>query len=229
MHGDIEIRHLMIPLTCDHCEKKLRLRDELAGKRIKCPGCGGVLTVPLLESDDEAPPPKKEAAFTPVKPSRMRPVDDDDEEDDDSDLPPAKRSQNVRKPNAFFLVVGLILGLGGLIAMSACIVLAKQANDRIGDVQDTLKRRQVELEQAANDMHRNNVTEEIERLQAEIDEIQRSEVTRYTLFAVLCGVLFIVGFGIRGYYHVAMKRWHAATHGTSKKKKRRDDDEEDDE
>ena len=67
---------------------------------------------------------------------------------------------------------------------------------------------------------------EIERLEAEIDEIQRSEVTRYTLFAVLCGVVFIVGFGIRGYYHVATKRWHAATHGTSKKKKRRDDDDD---
>ena len=65
----------MIPLTCDHCDKNLRLRDELAGRRIKCPGCGGVLTVPLLDNDDDdAPPPKKkEVAFTPVKPSRSTP------------------------------------------------------------------------------------------------------------------------------------------------------------
>ena len=64
----------MIPLTCNHCDKKLRLRDEIAGRRIKCPGCGGTLTVPLLDEEvDDVPPPKSNAAtFTPMKPSRAR-------------------------------------------------------------------------------------------------------------------------------------------------------------
>ncbi len=31
------------------CQKKLRVKDELAGKKIKCPGCGDVLVVPAAE------------------------------------------------------------------------------------------------------------------------------------------------------------------------------------
>jgi hypothetical protein len=33
-------------LTCSTCQKRLTLRDDLAGKRVKCPGCGTVLAVP---------------------------------------------------------------------------------------------------------------------------------------------------------------------------------------
>ena len=33
-------------LTCSSCQKRLTLRDDLAGKRVKCPGCGTVLAVP---------------------------------------------------------------------------------------------------------------------------------------------------------------------------------------
>ncbi len=35
----------MIPLTCTACRKKLKVKAELAGKKIKCPGCGQVLAV----------------------------------------------------------------------------------------------------------------------------------------------------------------------------------------
>src|SRR5438094_511236 len=108
----------MIQLTCDHCEKNLRLRDELAGRRIKCPGCGGTLTVPLLDEqgDDMPPPKKKEPAFTPVKPAPARQISDDDDEDD-ADMRMAK-GKKAGKPSPIFLILGLILGLGGLVAMS---------------------------------------------------------------------------------------------------------------
>ncbi len=35
-----------IPFSCSECEKQLRVKDELAGKRIKCPECAAVVLVP---------------------------------------------------------------------------------------------------------------------------------------------------------------------------------------
>jgi hypothetical protein len=33
-------------LVCGSCGKKLRVKDESAGKRVRCPGCGGIVSVP---------------------------------------------------------------------------------------------------------------------------------------------------------------------------------------
>ena len=37
-----------MPITCrcERCGKTLRVKDELAGKHAKCPGCGGTIRVP---------------------------------------------------------------------------------------------------------------------------------------------------------------------------------------
>jgi hypothetical protein len=37
---------MAIKLSCSHCKRALRVKDELAGKRVKCPGCQQVLVVP---------------------------------------------------------------------------------------------------------------------------------------------------------------------------------------
>jgi hypothetical protein len=91
----------------------LRINDALAGKRIKCPGCGAVTVAePADEADEadeavqEAPPKKKPvanvAARAPVK--KKPPVDDDEDEapappprkkrpaddDDDDEAPPPR-------------------------------------------------------------------------------------------------------------------------------------------
>jgi hypothetical protein len=36
----------MIAFACPSCQKKLSVKDELAGKKVKCPGCGQVMAVP---------------------------------------------------------------------------------------------------------------------------------------------------------------------------------------
>jgi RsiW-degrading membrane proteinase PrsW (M82 family) len=53
---------MSIPIACS-CGKRLKVRDEFAGKRVKCPGCGQPLAVPAPTSeedyevvDSEAPP-----------------------------------------------------------------------------------------------------------------------------------------------------------------------------
>jgi WD40 repeat protein len=52
-----------INLKCTQCGKKLRTREELAGKRVKCPGCGRLLPVP-----------RPDAALAPAEPPKAIPV-----------------------------------------------------------------------------------------------------------------------------------------------------------
>lgn len=58
-----------IELTCE-CGKQLRLRDDLAGKKVRCPACARLVTVgavsPVhstqrLDVDEEAEPPRRPA------------------------------------------------------------------------------------------------------------------------------------------------------------------------
>ena len=46
---------MSISFSCSGCEKKLKVRDDLAGKRVKCPGCQGVLIIPTLAVLPTAP------------------------------------------------------------------------------------------------------------------------------------------------------------------------------
>jgi DNA-directed RNA polymerase subunit RPC12/RpoP len=46
-----------IPLTCD-CGRKIRVSDELAGRRVKCPECGEPQTVPTVRSTVPVPKPR---------------------------------------------------------------------------------------------------------------------------------------------------------------------------
>lgn len=41
---------MSIKVSCDSCGKQLKVRDEAAGKRVKCPDCGSVVQIP--EPDD---------------------------------------------------------------------------------------------------------------------------------------------------------------------------------
>ena len=41
---------MSIRVSCDSCGKQLKVRDEAAGKRVKCPDCGSVVQIP--EPDD---------------------------------------------------------------------------------------------------------------------------------------------------------------------------------
>ena len=61
-----------IEVSCAECDKELRVKDELAGKKIKCPGCAAVIAVPngtersksikAKPSPDEGTTPKRKTA-----------------------------------------------------------------------------------------------------------------------------------------------------------------------
>ena len=59
---------MSISIQCPGCEKKLSAKDELAGKRVKCPGCGQAILVPAAQPNASAPsqgkPPVSKKAKT---------------------------------------------------------------------------------------------------------------------------------------------------------------------
>jgi len=42
--------------ACDQCGKKLKVRDELAGRRVRCPYCQNTISVPTQSPEPELPP-----------------------------------------------------------------------------------------------------------------------------------------------------------------------------
>ena len=64
---------MSISVQCPGCEKKLKTKDELAGKRIKCPGCGQVFQLPACR---QAPVPADggPTAATPASATKAGPA-----------------------------------------------------------------------------------------------------------------------------------------------------------
>ena len=96
-----------IPLECA-CGRSLRIKDDLAGCKVKCPECSAVLVVPrprsspdeedigLIPPEDSSEEPRakpkrprpdpEEMVQTAPRPSRRpAPVEEDDDDDDDDD------------------------------------------------------------------------------------------------------------------------------------------------
>jgi predicted RNA-binding Zn-ribbon protein involved in translation (DUF1610 family) len=72
---------MSIAVTCS-CGKKLQVKDELAGKRGKCPACGALLTIPQPPSSPplaqlapplQSPPPRATPAATSLAPPKNAP------------------------------------------------------------------------------------------------------------------------------------------------------------
>ena len=203
----------MIPITCEHCDKTLRVRDELVGKRIKCPGCGGVISV---SPPDEEPAPSKKPAV------RKRVVEDEDDET----LPDKKKGPP--KPSSVLFLVGLGLALVGLILMALFIYFSVMASREAGNKDDLIKKYRTDLQSnpAASDDHKASLKLNIDKYDGEM-KAEQSRSTRNMLLAILFGVIFLAGVGLRGYHHMLMKKWSSerVASGKKKKKKPRDDDE----
>src|SRR5206468_3858734 len=87
-----------VSLTCSGCKVTLKVRDELAGKKVKCPRCSTLLVVPKPGDDDLAPvevvrddrisskPPKKKTS------PRRDEEDEDDRTEQLEDDRPARKS-----------------------------------------------------------------------------------------------------------------------------------------
>jgi len=134
---------MAVRVTCSACDKKLQIRDEAVGKKVKCPGCGGIFIAKIDASAAIKAAPTRPAgpaqpsstvttrtppqAKTSPKPQAKRPPPpplDDDDEDDDDDIDerpvrsPNRRTRPAKSSNrmVLWLVLGLVVVLGGAAA-----------------------------------------------------------------------------------------------------------------
>src|SRR5437762_8059246 len=49
---------MTLKFSCPHCRKAIRVKEELAGKKAKCPACQQVLTIPTVARSTGPPPAK---------------------------------------------------------------------------------------------------------------------------------------------------------------------------
>ncbi len=116
-------------IECRTCQRQLAVGPELQGRRIRCPGCKGVMRVPLDETGQ--PSPHADTSAT-VRPERaevaaavpQRRADYDEEPDDDESLQTPRREsrrrslsdRKARSPLTFALRLG---GVVALVALGA--------------------------------------------------------------------------------------------------------------
>lgn len=132
------------------CGKRLQVRDELAGKKFRCPACQSVIEAPSVDQSGTAvlvatpeappappPPPKKSrtvaiqaqpviaAIVQPAVKAVVQSADGDDASDEDE--APKKKKKKKKKPSKSSSEGanwGLIAGLGGGALVLALLVLA---------------------------------------------------------------------------------------------------------
>lgn len=100
---------MSISVQCTGCKKSFKTKDEFAGRRIKCPGCGQVLAVPAAEAElrvAAAPAPKK----TPAAKRPPAPVAGEWDAADNARYSPPRGSRKGRWILLSLLVVGAAVG-----------------------------------------------------------------------------------------------------------------------
>jgi predicted Zn finger-like uncharacterized protein len=115
-----------ITVDCPSCNRKLRVPDDLQGKKVKCPTCGTTFTA----GASAAPPPVEEEerpAPAPVSPRRSAPKDEYEEEpayreDEDEERPRRRRSRASMQPHRGTLI--LVLGILSLVVFAPLGIVA---------------------------------------------------------------------------------------------------------
>jgi phage FluMu protein Com len=105
---------MSISLACSECDKKLKVADTAAGKKIRCPVCKAIVAVPEAEdfvepdededtavSEKPTKKPSKSTSKSHRPPSRKRRDEDDDdfedEEEEEEERRPKKKKKKKRR------------------------------------------------------------------------------------------------------------------------------------
>jgi predicted Zn finger-like uncharacterized protein len=111
-----------ISVSCPACETLLRVSDELAGRKVKCPQCGGLVQI----VDEEDLPSEEEERPRRARRARRESADADDEE------PRLRRKKKKKVKGGHGLLFALF---GGGAALAALVVVLVIVLTRAGDGQ----------------------------------------------------------------------------------------------
>lgn len=142
----------MAVVECPDCGKSLKVNDDLAGKRVRCPGCKKPFVVPgapvveLVEEEDEEPEqrvtrqPRRE---TERRPPSRRPRDEEEDEDDEPRRPRRRRSRDDDEDSVSFSSAPLVYGILACVLSCAPIIgfiLGSMARNKANAEMDRLPR-----------------------------------------------------------------------------------------
>jgi predicted Zn finger-like uncharacterized protein len=121
-----------IAFSCPECDRSMKVKDDLAGKKVKCPGCETVIAVPdpstRVSSVKSKAASRDNRGVTPSKKQASLKANarEEDEEDDEDEEVPARKgaAKNRFRKKAAKSNLPLILGLtGGGVAVLVAIAI----------------------------------------------------------------------------------------------------------
>lgn len=107
---------MSVLVTCTACERKLKVRDELLGKTIKCPSCEERFVAQEMEDAEDTPRPGKSRRSEQIRSGKSVPTHRAErprrDEDEDEEKASRRRPRSVRKEaeSNKGLVIGLVVG-----------------------------------------------------------------------------------------------------------------------
>jgi hypothetical protein len=104
---------MAISVECE-CGKTIKVKDELAGKKIKCPECQAVLTVP----EEEEPVAEAREVEEDLPPARK--VRDEEPDEADANDEPKRRGKKKKKGKQGSRTMFYVLLGGGALLLSLC-------------------------------------------------------------------------------------------------------------
>ncbi len=133
-------------IRCPHCERKLRVPDNLLGRTVKCPGCATSFVAAVGEEPPRsAPPPPppartidySQSAAPPAAPSDGSPFQFFEDEEPAAEQPPARRRVWGQARTGMGYALGAVFTATGvfLVFILGCVVMAAgsvNAADRRG-------------------------------------------------------------------------------------------------
>jgi predicted Zn finger-like uncharacterized protein len=90
-----------VTLTCSGCNSSLKVRDDLAGKKVKCPRCAHLIVVPARDEDLTEVLNVPDEGITEVRPNakaRKKPAPDEDEDEEREERVSASKPKAKAKP-----------------------------------------------------------------------------------------------------------------------------------
>ncbi len=108
-----------IPTTCEGCGTRLKVRDDLAGRKVKCARCGAVVAVADTAVTPEPPPvpvARKRKAATPEEGIRTQPAPRDLPDEPSDEGRPRRRKKKRRRRKSGFEVPPWVWWVGGVAA-----------------------------------------------------------------------------------------------------------------
>ena len=121
---------MSLTVTCPDCDKTLKVKDEAAGKKVRCPGCSKVLSIPAKSNDsDDDFLSGLNAAASPKRKRRHEEDDFDDEDDLPIEKPRAKKpskkkSGKGKSSGTNWLLIGGLSGAALVAVLFLAILVA---------------------------------------------------------------------------------------------------------